>query len=178
MALTLWNCEKTEETAIFLSDCIDTGHTDIDQPTGGLRGVILEVDTMLIFQIDLPSSARLYWGKFKKKFKNAQVKIKVTIDSTGQVVDVYCGKDGGLPAALQQVRDSVWGWKFEGGCFKGDIYFEFNAKGSFLYIDDSRLDTVQAYKHCEIKRKRLHAVYKSPGFRVFGKSFDWRCPSQ
>lgn len=173
LALMFPGCGDEERAARLLSDCVDQDTSPVDFETAGLYGIRLKVETRCVFQIDMSTSTHLYWCRFVQRFPTAYVRMKVKIDETGRVIDIYGRRDGGQPVALEQIVRAVRGWSYEGGCLEGDIYMEFNAAMSRLTFDDSRLTIVPGYERCEISRNRMHRVWKGCNFGAFRRALEW-----
>ena len=173
LALVFPGCGDEERAARLLSDCVDRDTSIVDFATAGLNGIKLKVETRCVFQIDMSTSTPLRWCRFVQRFPTAYVRMKVKIDETGKVVDIFGKKDGGQPAALEQIVRAVKGWKYEGGCLEGAIYMEFNAAMSRLTFDDSRLTIVPGYEHCDISRYRIHRVWQGCNFGAFRRALEW-----
>lgn len=164
----------------FLSDCSDSGGTVTDLMTGGLGGIILQVDTMIVFQIDEAESSgsAVPWCDIGPAYGNPYIRLVVTINAAGKVIDIGCEDDDDNPSAFKVIRNNMRGWQWEGGCYEGDIYFEFNFTRSRLTYDLSHLDTVAGYENCEIDDNGLVYYLRSWSgcdFGAFHEPLDWYC---
>lgn len=184
-ALTLVSScrDDGEHTIPFLSDCSDSAGTETDVMTGGLGGLILQVDTMIVFQIDeaASSGSAVPWCDIGPAYGDPYIKMVVTINAEGRVSDISCEHDDDNPAALTAISNKMWKWRWEGGCFEGEIYFEFNFALSRLTYDLSRLDTVAGYENCTIdKSGKMFMLRHWHGcdFGAFHQPLNWYCPSQ
>ena len=173
LALTGPGCGERDLGNKLLSDCGERDTSRIDLKTAGLEGIKLRVEAWCVFQIDMSASTPLRWCRFVQRFPTAYVRMKVKINETGRVIAIFGKKDGGQPAALEQIVKAVKGWKYEGGCLEGDIYMEFNAAMSRLTFDDSRMTIVPGYEHCDIIRNRMHAVWRQCNFGAFRRALEW-----
>lgn len=164
----------------FLSDCSDSAGTETDVMTSGLSGLILQVDTMIVFQIDeaASSGSAMAWCDIGRKYGNPYIRLVVTINAAGKVIGIGCEDDDDNPTALKVISNKMWDWQWEGGCYEGKIYFEFNFARSRLTYDLSHLDTVDGYENCEIDDTGLMYYlrrWRGCNFGAFHEPLDWYC---
>lgn len=175
--------EDIELSTPFLSDCSDSAGTETDVMTGGLGGLILQVETTIIFQINeaASSGSAVPWCDIGPAYGNPYFRLVVTINAKGKVIGIGCADDYDNPTPLRIISKKMWDWRWEGGCYEGDIYFEFNFAKSRLTYDLSHLKTVAGYENCVIDDSGLmYFLSKRSGcnFGAFHKPLNWYCPDR
>ena len=166
-------CEETPIQSPLPTDqgCPLPLDSTISVPAPGMGGIVLTPGPELVFQIDLgnPHHKGLFWDRYRRLFRGANVKIVIEIDEAGDVIryDPDLSDDDYQPAAFDSVWAAVKTWRYQGGCLQGKICFVFNPSSKRIMIDDSGLNPVPGYEDCRIKRKLLHGVYRKSSQHQF-----------
>ncbi len=174
LVFALSGCEDSDLPTQRESDCPRVPPPPLDTTAAGLLGITLRAETECKFRIDLGESDRLRWCNFVMQKRNAYVRMKIWINEDGKVTRIFDTRDGGKPAYLRELRNSVTDWVYRGGCLYGELRLMFIGAGSKLYVDRDSLMIVPGYEWCDIVRGlRLDAIWRGCDFNAVDSTFNW-----